>query len=206
MSDPYEDLGVPRNADGKAIKRAYRKRVMKEHPDRGGSEEGFKRLQLAYDVLSDPARKDRYDRTGDSGIDQAAQRAFAELASMFVLLAERCDPDHQDLKALVVQNINEQIEQCRKKILENNKIIAKMERAAKRVRKKSAGENLVEGFFRAHVLVAQNANARLEGEIARGGMILKLADDYEWIVDKAPIGAHGLIGSGIGTFTSWQHP
>lgn len=191
MMDPYADLGVPRNADGKTIKRAYRKRVMKEHPDRGGNEEGFKRLQLAYDVLSDPARKDKYDRTGESGIDQAAQQAFAELASMFVQLAQACDPDHTDLKAMVVENVNRQIEQHRMKIAENNRLVAKMERAAKRVRKKSAGENMVEGFFRAHILVAQNANARLEAEIARGGMILKLAEDYEWIVDKAPIGMHG---------------
>src|SRR5258706_573022 len=193
MSDPYEDLGVARNADAKVIKRAYRKRVMKEHPDRGGSEEGFKRLQLAYDVLSDPERKDKYDRTGDSGIDYAAQKAFAELASMFVQLAEQCDPDHQDLKALVVQNVSQQIEQCRHKIAQNNKIIAKMERAAKRVRRKSGGENLVEGFFRSHILVAQNAIARLEAEIARGGMILKLAEDYERLVDKTPSGAHGQL-------------
>lgn len=189
--DPYADLGVPRNADGKTIKRAYRKRVMKEHPDRGGSEEGFKRLQLAYDVLSDPARKDKYDRTGDSGIDQAAQQAFAELASMFVLLAQQCDPDHQDLKALLVQNVRQQILAHDQAITNQKATIAKMERAAKRVRKKSGGENLVEGFFRAHVLQCQNAIARAEREIERGRMILKLADDYEWIMDKAPIGAHG---------------
>jgi len=63
----YEALGVARNADAEAIRAAWRARAKKLHPDRtdGRSKEAFLRLQEAYDVLRDPARRARYDATLD---------------------------------------------------------------------------------------------------------------------------------------------
>lgn len=65
--DFYEILGVPRNADADAIQRAYRKLARQYHPDINsdpGAEERFKDLSEAYDVLSDPNTRARYDRFG----------------------------------------------------------------------------------------------------------------------------------------------
>merc|ERR1712178_350226 len=50
----YKILGVEKNADENDIKKAYKKKALKEHPDRGGSEEKFKEISRAYEVLSDP--------------------------------------------------------------------------------------------------------------------------------------------------------
>ena len=67
FKDYYEVLGIPRTADQKAIKNAYRKLARKYHPDvnkDAGAEERFKEVAEAYGVLSDPEKRRRYDQLG----------------------------------------------------------------------------------------------------------------------------------------------
>lgn len=73
--DYYELLGVERNASAEAVKKAYRKLAMKYHPDRNPgdktAENKFKELSEAYEVLSDPAKRQQYDRFGHEGVKSA---------------------------------------------------------------------------------------------------------------------------------------
>lgn len=67
MKDFYETLGVSKNATTNEIKTAYRKQALKWHPDRNKSseaEERFKEVNKAYEVLSDPKKKEMYDQYG----------------------------------------------------------------------------------------------------------------------------------------------
>ncbi len=84
MIDPYALLGVAKDADTPTIQRAYRRAAKKAHPDAGGSAELMGQIVLARDVLSDPARRERYDRTGQ--IDETAPDQFESTA--MVLVAE----------------------------------------------------------------------------------------------------------------------
>ena len=59
---PYEVLGITRTATPSEIKSAYRQKAKQHHPDLGGSEEAIKRVNLAWEVLGDPAKKQNYDQ------------------------------------------------------------------------------------------------------------------------------------------------
>lgn len=74
--DYYEVLGINRDASESEIKSAFRKMAMKYHPDKNPddkeAEEKFKEVNEAYSVLSDPEKKEKYDRYGFAGVDPSA--------------------------------------------------------------------------------------------------------------------------------------
>ena len=71
--DYYEVLGLQKGASDNDIKKAFRKMAMKYHPDKNPgdkvAEEKFKEINEAYAVLSDPEKKEKYDRFGHAGVD-----------------------------------------------------------------------------------------------------------------------------------------
>jgi molecular chaperone DnaJ len=63
--NPYEILDIPRNASAEEIKKAYRKLAHKYHPDKkGGDEIKFKEINEAYQILSDPHKRQQFDQFG----------------------------------------------------------------------------------------------------------------------------------------------
>ena len=83
--DYYEVLGVAKNANADEIKKAYRKAAIKYHPDKNPgdkeAEEKFKEAAEAYDVLSNPEKRARYDQFGHAGMSGAAGSADSAAGS-----------------------------------------------------------------------------------------------------------------------------
>ncbi|KAI6669741.1 hypothetical protein NL676_004626 [Syzygium grande] len=66
----YEVLGVSKHASQDDLKKAYRKAAIKNHPDKGGDPEKFKELAQAYEVLSDPEKREIYDQYGEDALKE----------------------------------------------------------------------------------------------------------------------------------------
>jgi DnaJ family protein A protein 2 len=64
MSTLYDLLGVDKSADADTLKKAFRRKALTEHPDKGGDNDRFRKINEAYNVLSDPQRRAYYDQTG----------------------------------------------------------------------------------------------------------------------------------------------
>jgi molecular chaperone DnaJ len=85
MPDYYETLGVSRDADKEEMKQAYRRLARKYHPDvnkEAGAEERFKEINRAYEVLSEPETRARYDRFGEAGVSGAGAAGYSDFSDV----------------------------------------------------------------------------------------------------------------------------
>ncbi len=133
--DYYEILEIDKNADASAIKKAYRKMALKYHPDRNQgdkeAEEQFKKVNEAYQVLSDSEKRAVYDRYGKAGLEQGGfSQNFDDfdLSSIFESVfgggfgggfstkKQRVDNYTLDLETSINLEFNEAIFGCKKEV------------------------------------------------------------------------------------------
>lgn len=118
--DPYEELGLERSATADQVKAAYRKAALKHHPDKVAADkkaeahEKFQSIAFAYAILSDPARRRRYDETGSTAesiidsdgfswsdyfAEQFRDAVSADAIDRFASQYRRSDEERDDLLA-----------------------------------------------------------------------------------------------------------
>lgn len=142
--DLYDDLDLPRDASEADVRRAFRRQAKKAHPDAGGSPEKFGAIKLAHDVLIDPQRRAKYDKTGRFE-DGPANNALSDVMSMIggalddaiqAAIGAHRDPAACDLKAGVLASLDKGVEQLRKQQEDMRKGAKLARRLAKRWRRK----------------------------------------------------------------------
>lgn len=94
MQNPYQTLGVERNASPDEIKRAYRKLASQHHPDKGGDKNKFQDIQQAYDMLTDPRKRSAFDNPAGPGFGFQSAGPF-DFQTIFDIFGTRFQQQHQ---------------------------------------------------------------------------------------------------------------
>ena len=181
----YDDLGVPKNADRAAIKRAYRKKAQKLHPDRPhGDAEKFHAVTRAYHVLYDDALRAYYDQHGSDGTRDRQGDLTRRLAALFIQLIETQDVDHTDIVVLMRQALLDGKEKTKQDIRQAETKIAKFEKVRKRITKKGGGDNLFLQMLDGHISQHRRGIEMGNAEIANVDDMLKIIADYQYHADQ----------------------
>jgi curved DNA-binding protein CbpA len=180
----YDDLGVPKDASPDEIKRAYRRKAKQNHPDRkGGSTDAMSTINRAYMTLSDPEKRERYDRMGDDGSHGVKptieQRAHQALMQGFAQLMERASDDMDWFKLL-----RDGISQQKAKVKQNKQMAERDIRRTEKARKRIRGGTLFDGLLDQRLLSARNAIAGFEEELLVIAESEKMLRGYEMEIEE----------------------
>lgn len=185
MDDPYEILGVERTATIAAIKRAYRNKAKKAHPDAGGSDAEMARLARAAAVLIDPELRKKFDETGRCDIEPdnlttAAINNITALINSF-LLHDREIPDHK--RAMLAHFEAKKVE-VRKSLMPAERAIKRAERIKKRwKRKKKSGEDLLVRAIDWQIDRHKEVIAKGEGDIRILDRCIEILNSYTYAAE-----------------------
>lgn len=142
--NPYHELGLGQEAGAAPtdddIRHAYRRRAMKAHPDRGGSDEEMQRVTAAYELLTDPERRKRFDETGATDDRAPVQERAFEFLRQGLDAELRGGKD--DPVGAVRDNVKRLIEVAKSQLIGYPFTRRRIEKAIKRTSVKQ-GENLL---------------------------------------------------------------
>jgi curved DNA-binding protein CbpA len=127
--DPYLTLGVPRDADAATIKRAWRKAAQMAHPDRhGGDTTQMTCVNVARDILTDPARRKRYDLGGEDvpPTPPLELRARMQLGMAFMAVVQQ--PARQNIPAAARRQLQANRAQLQAQLREIGALIERLQK------------------------------------------------------------------------------
>jgi curved DNA-binding protein CbpA len=183
--DPYEMLGVSREADGVAIKSAYRKRAKTVHPDAGGDVGAFGKLTASYELLSDPVRRKVYDDTGyDPELaDTKDLQGLVILETLVneIILDER-EPGSFDPVAAMRRKLTDKIVNARFHILEMERHRARIRNHIDRIGRKPNADVLGR-MLRSRCDAINDAIGKAETEIGNIEQAYGMLDGYSYEVE-----------------------
>lgn len=185
MIDPYEMLGISREADGATIKSAYRKRAKTAHPDAGGDVDLFSRLTTSYELLCDPVRRKVYDDTGfDPELaDTKDLQGLVILETLIneVILDER-EPGSFDPVTAMRRKLTDKIVNARIHILEMERHRARIRNHIDRIGRKPETDVLGR-MLRSRCETIGEAIGRAENEIENIEKAYGMLDGYSYEID-----------------------
>lgn len=151
----YEDLGLQPGASNTQVRTAYRRLAAQFHPDKNpAGRERFDQITHAYQILSDPDRKARYDRTGrddDVKVTPQVVQNMVEQTMLAVIMAERPDgstddPTWEDIKSKILRTIRDNRREPQANLKQARKRLKRLDNLAKRFRSKTDADPIGDAF------------------------------------------------------------
>lgn len=197
MDNLYDILGVSKDADIKEIKKAYKKKAIETHPDKGGDEELFKKVQEAYEVLSNPTKRNMYDMTGqihNISFEDRCRRFFGEFVIPNIVEIERTSFERVNAIDLIKALISDKTDALKKEIEKFKDAKEKLEIFLKRKRKKNTkSDDTLGGYFEPHIKNYEAQIFMFEDELEFVEAVSNMINGYEYIFEQVNSN-HLLLG------------
>lgn len=188
--DLYKTLGVLKNATPEEIKTGYRSQSKVHHPDKGGDTETFKQIALAYEILSDPEKRQRYD-SGEP-VDSITKSAVSiethilrQLVKLFTNVVFATDVKHTDIVGHMKNHLSNNLQQIAMAIQKERTKIEKLEIVIGKI-KRVEGENIFVGSAQAQITNIKMGISTLENQKTHNEKALKMLEDYSYEADPNP--------------------
>lgn len=192
MTDLYAALGVDKTADRATIRKAYRRKAKSAHPDAGGSKSQFALVKLAHDVLTDDARRQRYESTGDASeaqpdnaLSEAIQCVSMALDMALGEVRKRGREAHQtDLAKEVRAQLQARLSKVREEINAIKVAVGINEKLVGRFKKNGEG-GVMEQMIAARIGDLHRRLEQDDRQIAALKRALEMLDGYSFKADPA---------------------
>jgi len=181
----YETIGVHETAIAEEIKKAYRERSKKLHPDANdGDDKGFAKLAKAYEVLSNPERRKKYDDTGIDTENNEVEQVNSIIAGLTLAFLEHAPSvKTESLTDFIKKQAKEQLGNAKSAIAKSEKEIDRAENAKNRIVRKELGHNLILSVFENKISEARTNIVRHNEAILLFGKVLEEIESYSYLVD-----------------------
>ena len=181
----YETIGVHETAIAEEIKKAYRERSKKLHPDANdGDDKGFAKLAKAYEVLSNPDRRKKYDDTGIDTDHNEVEQVNSIIAGLTLAFLEHAPSvKTESLTDFIKKQAKEQLGNAKSAIAKSEKEIDRAENAKNRVVRKELGHNLILSVFENKISEARTAIIRHNEAVLLFDKVLEEIESYSYLVD-----------------------
>jgi curved DNA-binding protein CbpA len=179
--NPYEELDVSRNATTEEIRQRYRILAQLHHPDKGGDEEIFKRIKLAYEILSDTIRRKEYDKTGKTHPDRDARNESLDIIGQLLFkIVPNFNPEIDNLIGMMTEDIFKTKEELNANITTCETYISKINKVIQRLNIKTDDENLILKFLEKQLDIRLQENLEFKRKIEICEIVLSILNDYEY--------------------------
>ena len=178
--NPYTELDVSVTASTEEIKQRYRTLAQMHHPDKGGDEEIFKRIKLAYEILSDPIRRKQYDLTGETTTTNTKDEAIANIVQILLHVVPSFNVDEDDLIKIAEAETRTMLDLIDKDIGVTERYIANLEKVSKKLRIKTDGENILNTFITHQIQQRKQELQNFQRRVKVCNLMLEILKDYEY--------------------------
>jgi curved DNA-binding protein CbpA len=202
-ADPYETLGIARDASQDDVKQAFRRRAASEHPDKGGDAARMADLNRAYETLGDPEKRAEFDATGTTGDgDRLENEARDQLVRLFQAALDM-EPD--DLVGSCRTMLWRAQGEISDRQVATTRAVARLRKQRDRVRRKGEGANLFQSLVDRRIAQADDQLNSLERGSKVFARVAEMLEAYENAPGAATPDMLALQNLGMrGIVNSWR--